>query len=81
MLLREPYDINILAANGGVGSYEFTRALIESADHGAHHFITAGEIEVTGSSSKTKTERQVAFRDQRKFEGWRKIAEDPQAPD
>ena len=77
MLLREPYDINILAANGGVGNYEFTRALIESTDHGAHHFITAGEIEVTEIIQQNQdgtSLKQVAFRDQRKFEGWRKIA-------
>ena len=77
MLLREPYDINTLAANGSMEWYEFTRALIESADHGAHHFITAGEIEITEIIQQNQEGipfKQGAIRDQRKFEGWRKVA-------
>ena len=76
LLLREPYDINTLVADGSTGRYEFTRALIESGDHGAHHFITAGEIEVTEIIQQNQdgtSLKQVAIRDQRSFDGWRKI--------
>ena len=76
MSLREPYDINTLAADGNTGKYEFTRALIESVDCGAHHFISAGEIETTEIIQPNQEGiplKQIAIRDQRKFEGWRKI--------
>ena len=76
MSLREPYDINTLAADDSTGKYEFTRALIESVDYGAHHFISAGEIETTEITQPNQEGiplKQIAIRDQRKFEGWRKI--------
>lgn len=76
MSLREPYDINTLAADGNTGNYEFTRALIESVDCGAHHFISAGEIETTEIIQQNQegvSLKQIAIQDQRKFEGWRKI--------
>ncbi|MYD61288.1 MAG: serine protease [Gemmatimonadetes bacterium] len=76
MSLREPYDINTLAADGNTGKYEFTRALIESVDCGAHHFISAGEIETTEIIQQDQEGvplKQIAIQDQRKFEGWRKI--------
>ena len=76
MSLREPYDINTLSADGNTGKYEFTRALIESVDYGAHHFISAGEIETTEIIQQNQEGvplKQIAIQDQRKFEGWRKI--------
>ena len=76
MELRKPYDINTLAVSGSK-SYEFTRAVIESPKHGAHHFITAGEVETTEFVQRPQggpPAKQIAIRDQRKFDGWREIA-------
>ena len=77
LLLHTPYDINALAMSGNMVEYRFTRALIESVEHGAHHFITAGVIETTEIIQQDQGGtplRQVAIRDQRKFEGWEKAA-------
>ena len=65
-----------MAADGNTGKYEFTRASIESVDCGAHHFISAGEIETTEIIQQNQEGvplKQIAIQDQRKFEGWRKI--------
>ena len=78
MELRSPYDLNTLAVPGQTTHYEFTRAVIESTEHGAHHFVSSGEIITTETISPSQPShpalKQIAIRDQRKFEGWRKIA-------
>ena len=77
MLLREPYNINALAMDGSAGEYMFTRVLVESVCFGAYHFISTGEIEaaeITTENQEGVPFKQVAVRDQRKFEGWRKMS-------
>lgn len=77
LLLRRPYDVNDLAMNGNMTEYKFTRALIESVEHGGHHFVTAGVVEKTEIIQQDQGGmplKQIAIRDQRKFEGWEKAA-------
>ena len=49
--------------------------LIETAEHGAHRFISAGKIEtaevIQDQPSGGKL-TQIAIRDNRRFEGWEK---------
>ena len=77
MELRTPYDPNNIAVSGRVVSYEFTRAVIESSQHGAHHFVTAGEIETTEFIQSTQegiSAKNIAIQDRRKFDGWRQVS-------
>ena len=75
--LRVPFDISTLAVPGRKRAYELTRAMIESVKHGAHHFVSAGEIDVTEIVSQSQPDgpalKQIAIRDGRNFEGWRKV--------
>lgn len=77
MELQTPYDVSSLAHAGQNISYRYTRAVIESVDHGAHHFVSEGEVVATEligpSQSGGPPVKQTAIHDQRKFEGWRKI--------
>lgn len=77
MELRLPFDPSLIATLGQNTNYNFTRAMIESAAHGAHHFISEGSIEATEilhNQANGATVRQVAIQDHRGFEGWRKVA-------
>ncbi len=77
MELRTPYDPNNIAVSGRIVSYEFTRAVVESSQHGAHHFITAGEIETTEFVQSTQEgipTKNIAIQDRRKFDGWRQVS-------
>ena len=77
MELQSPYDVNALAHSGKSVSYKYTRALIESVDHGAHHFVSEGEIVTTELMAPSQpggpAVKQTAIHDQRKFEGWRRV--------
>ncbi len=45
--LQKPYDFNEFVRQAEIGqnaSYKFTRAIIESCDFGAHHFVTESEV-------------------------------------
>lgn len=79
MELHAPYDINVLAHSGPNVSYRYTRALIESHSHGAHHFVSEGEVATTEligpSQPGGPAVKQTAIQDQRTFEGWRKVDE------
>ena len=76
MMLREPYDLSTLAQPGKSAKYEFTHAVIESIGYGAHHFVSIGQVEAVEMEVPNPaggTLRQIAFHDQREFEGWREI--------
>ena len=77
MELHTPYDINIFAHSGQSVSYIYTRALIESHGHGAHHFVSEGEVVTTELMGPSQpggpAVKQTAIQDQRTFEGWRKV--------
>ena len=77
LMLHEPYDINAMALPAGNVAYSFTRALIESYEFGAHHFVSEGEVvttELIGPSQPGGPPvKQYAISDNRKFEGWRKV--------
>ena len=77
MQLRVPYDPSTLAEPGCTTAYNFTRAVIESAEYGGHHFVTEGEIEAVEQpqpdQSSEVTVKHIAIRDRRRFEGWRKV--------
>lgn len=74
MELRTPFDLNSIANPGHTAHYEFTRAIVESVEYGAHHFISEGDVEVTELSDPNHPGvMQIAIRDQRKFEGWKTI--------
>ena len=77
MELQTPYDIRLIARAGQSIPYRYTRAVIESAIHGAHHFVSEGEVvatELVGQSQPGGAAmKQTAIEDQRRFEGWRKI--------
>ena len=77
MELRTPYDISALAAavSSDRVEYAHTRAIIESTVHGAHHFLTSGVLERTEMLGDTAgMPPGIAIQDQRKFDGWRKVA-------
>ncbi len=79
MELQKPFDRNeliALANNGGINSYSYLRAIIESCEFGAHHFVTEGEVVVEQPSSESGDIQQTAIniRDIRTFEGWRKVS-------
>ena len=66
MQLGTPFDIGALAKPGCAVDYKFTRALIETADHGAHHFISLGKIETTVAIQEQPSGEkltQIAIRD------------------
>ena len=75
MQLGTPFDIGTLAKPGCAVDYKFTRALIETAEHGAHHFISSGKIEaaevIQDQPSGGKL-TQIAIRDNRRLDGWEK---------
>ena len=77
MELQTPYDVNSIARSGQTVAYRYTRALLESVVHGAHHFVTEGEIVTTELIAPSQpggpAVKQTAIQDQRMFEGWRKI--------
>ena len=78
MELQKPYDFNEfirLAEVGRNARYNFTRAIIESHKFGAHHFVTEGEVvaEVNSNETGLPNPQQLAIRDKRNFEGWRKM--------
>ena len=75
--LQVPYDMNAVARPGESVSYVYTRALIESRELGAHHFVSEGEIVSTQLMAPNQpggpAVPQTAMQDRRTFEGWRKI--------
>lgn len=80
MKLRVPYDLSSLVTPGQTAQYMFSRAAIESATHGAHHFITEGTVSSLQIGAPPVAAPmpvpfpQIALQDQRTFEGWRKVA-------
>ena len=80
MELQEPWDIGAFAARGLSMDYCFTRALIESADFGAHHHVSEGRIEVTELVSQSEpggmAVKHTTAQDRRTFEGWRRIEDE-----
>ena len=76
MELQSPFDFNTYAVAGQTVNYSFTRAIIESPKFGAHHFKTEGELvseSILQSVDNLPQMPQTAIRDQRKFEGWRRV--------
>lgn len=77
MELQSPYDFNAIAQPRQSVPFKFVRALIESVEHGAHQFISEGEIVETEFMGPVQPNgppvKQSAIRDLRKFEGWRKV--------
>lgn len=74
MELREPFQLNSFAPAPGTVGYEFTRAAVESVEHGAHHFISAGRVEAVELVNQEHPGiKQTAIRDDRAFDGWRRI--------
>ncbi len=74
--LQVPYDINTISQPNRSTPYIFTRAIVESPDHGAHHFISEGEVtpqEIPQQLPNGATINQIAIGDHRTYEGWRKI--------
>lgn len=75
--LRTPFDLSSLSVPGQTQTYNFVRAVIESPKHGAHHFLTEGNIvsmQVPQPQPGPPTIPQTALQDNRTFEGWRKVA-------
>ena len=71
MQLRDPWNPDTLLAGGNQVAYRAVRALIESASHGSHQFISEGtlaQVQVPGPVA------QMGIQDTRQFEGWRKEA-------
>ena len=77
MELRIPYDLTVLASSGQSVLYQHTRALIESSEHGAHQFVSEGELMTTELVGPTQSGghllTQTAIQDRRTFEGWRQV--------
>lgn len=74
MELRIPFQMNTYAARTGAVDYSFTRAVIESTVHGAHHFVSEGRVETTELTTVDGPAlKQTAVQDQRTFDGWRKV--------
>ncbi len=76
--LQQPYDIyavRLQAELNQESEYQYTRAIIESRQFGAHHFVTEGTIfaETIAHESDQPNLQQTVIHDRRKFEGWRKI--------
>ncbi len=75
--LQAPYDMSAIARAGRSVSYAYTRALIESVEHGAHHFVTEGRLVATELLAPSQpggpAVKHTAIDDQRTFEGWRKV--------
>ena len=60
MELQVPYDINALAIPGQTSNYNFTRAIIESSEYGAHHFVTEGELIARVNNSESTKSTTIA---------------------
>ena len=74
MELRKPFQLKSFAASAGVVDYEFTRAVIESIGHGAHHFVSVGQVETIELINQDHPGiKQTAVQDNRVFDGWRMI--------
>lgn len=73
--LRTPFDLSSFTPPHPP-SYQFVRAIIESPAHGAHHFVTEDEIETIEITHDQQPHLppDVAVRDKRVLDGWRKIA-------
>jgi len=74
MRLREPLQMSVFAAATGTVDYQYVRAVIESVDHGGHHFLSVGRMEAAELVNPEHPGiRQPAVRDNRTFEGWRRV--------
>ena len=74
MELRKPFQLNSFTASTGTVDYEFTRAVIESVGHGAHHFVSVGRVETIELMNQDHPSiKQTAVQDSRTFDGWRRI--------
>ena len=74
MRLREPLQMSVFAAATGTVDYQYVRAAIESVDHGGHHFMSVGRMETAEFANPEHPGiKQTAVRDNRTFEGWRKV--------
>ena len=74
MRLREPLQVSGFAAATGTVDYRYVRAVIESVDHGGHHFMSVGQMETAEFVNPEHPGiTQTAVRDNRTFEGWRKV--------
>ena len=75
MKLREPHDVSALVATRENSErYAFTRAIIESFEHGSHHFTSEGVMETIHINTENQPKPTIAFQDHRHFEGWRKVS-------
>lgn len=74
MRLREPLQVSVFATATGTVDYRYVRAVIESVDHGGHHFESVGRVETAEFVNPEHPGiKQTAVRDNRTFEGWRKV--------
>ena len=74
MRLREPLQVGTFAAALGTVDYQYVRAVIESVGHGGHHFASVGRTETAEFvDPEHPSIKQTTVRDNRTFEGWRKI--------
>ena len=75
--LLEPYDpYNLIGTETSI-SYTLPRATIESCQTGCHGFVSEGIISKTMAAAMTPNGhhiQQEVINDNRKFEGWRKLA-------
>jgi len=71
--MAEPFNPDTELAGNPTVNYKVPRALIESANHGSHQFISEGTL--TEISVPTPTGiPQIGIQDKRTFEAWRKEA-------
>jgi hypothetical protein len=76
MELLLPFDIATIVAPGQTTNYSYSRALIESVAHGAHHFVSQGtlsSVQIQAAQPGAPGMPQLAVKDHRQFEGWREV--------
>ena len=72
-MLHDIDEVRLQAELNQESEYQYTRAIIESRQFGAHHFVTEGTILAEAIVSDQPVLQQTAIHDRRTFEGWRKI--------
>ena len=71
--INVPYDPNSLLGNANQATYAIERCLIESVNGGSHAFVSEGTL-TKGQAPGPMGIVQDQISDNRKFEGWRKVA-------
>lgn len=71
--LLDPYNPHTLLANQPVADYSLPRAVIESTKSGCHQFISEGTLRLVSQAPGPGMPPQQGVKDERKFEGWRKV--------